>query len=177
MATPTPADVETSPHRPAPAASAPDGLQRATGWLYRWTAIVALIAITVLITADAVLRYVLRAPTSWIQEVVGLALFLLFCAGMPYSWYGRFHVRMDLVYERLPALAQRLIDVIGYLSALLFGGFLTAQAFLTVGTAYRTKTSMPSGDILVWPFAVLATVAFGLFCAVMLVSAVRRILR
>lgn len=148
--------------------------QRLALRVFRVVAVLSLSLIVVLITADAVLRYVFKAPTTWSQEVAGLALFLLFCAGLPPSWHGRFHVRMDLVHDHLPAVAQAALEVLTALAAILFGGFLAVQAALTTLTGWRTQASMPSGGIPLWPFALLGALAFAAFCLVMLASIVRR---
>jgi TRAP-type C4-dicarboxylate transport system permease small subunit len=145
-----------------------------TARLFRWSAIASLCLIVLLITADTVLRYVVKRPLEWSQEVAGLALFVMFCAGLPHSWTGRFHVRMDLVYDRLGPGRRRAIDALACACALLFGGFLTVQAALATQRALATNAMLPSGDIPVWPFAAFATLMAGMFTVVMFLSALRR---
>ena len=155
---------------PPPAAE-----QRVAERVFRIVAVASLSLIVVIITADTVLRYVFKAPTTWSQEVAGLALFLLFCAGMLPSWQGRFHVRMDLVHDRLPAAARTAVDVLTALAAALFGGFLAVQAVLTTLRTWSTKASMPSGDIPQWPFALVGALAFATFFLMLLVGIARHL--
>lgn len=145
------------------------GLRR----LWRWSAIGALTLIVALITLDAVLRYVVQRPLAWSQEVAGLAMFVMVCAGLPQSVPGRFHVRMDLLYERLPRGARGAVDALAAGCALLFGGFLTVQAALSTQRSLATHAMLPAGEIPVWPFAAFATLTGALFTLLMLVPIAR----
>src|SRR5262245_54839106 len=126
------------------AGTPPDRLEHATRTLFLVACVIALPSIALLITVDTILRYAFSAPLAWSQDAVGVALFLLFCAGLPYSWYGDFHVRMDMIYVQLPSRARLVVDLIGIVAALVFGTLLAYRAVLSAMDAFRFNSSMPS---------------------------------
>jgi TRAP-type C4-dicarboxylate transport system permease small subunit len=138
-------------------------IERATRLIFSASAIVLLPLITVLITADALLRYLFNAPISWAQDLAGLCLFLLFCAGLTHSMVAKMHVRMDLVYCALPAIPRRIVDVLSGAFALLFSGLLAYQAVFSAMTAWRHQSLMPTGEILIWPFTAVGAVCLFIF--------------
>lgn len=127
-------------------------------------------AVTGLITADALLRYAVSAPLLWSQDVAGLLLLVLFCAGFPYSWHGKFHVRLDLIYGVFPQPVRKVVDSLTVITAFAFGGFLAYQCFMSTLVTYRTEATMPSGILPIWPFVLGGAVAFSGFCLLMTVT-------
>lgn len=138
-------------------------MDRVTSQIFGTSAIVLLPAITLLISADAFLRYVFNAPISWAQDLAGLFLFVLFCAGLTHSMVGSVHVRMDLIYDLLPAGFRRIVDVLTAAFALLFSGLLAYQAIPSTMTAWRNNSMMPTGEIIIWPFAATGSLCLLIF--------------
>ncbi len=153
-------------------ASAPERrlpIDRVTSAIFTASAILLLPAITLLVTADAFLRYVFNAPISWAQDLAGLLLFVLFCAGLTHSMVGGVHVRMDLVYDMLPAGLSRVVDILSAAFALLFSGLLAYQAIPSTMTAWRNNSMMPTGEIVIWPFAALGSLCLLIFGAAVII--------
>jgi TRAP-type C4-dicarboxylate transport system permease small subunit len=148
---------------------APGRLERATKRLFVVVSVAILPAVVVLITADTVLRYVFARPIVWAQDAAGIGLFLVFCAGLPYSWFARFHVRMDMIYLRLGAVPRRAVDIVGAAAALVFGGMLAYRATIAAMIAFRNESTMPSGVIPLWPFQAAGAGFLMLFCLAMIV--------
>lgn len=148
--------------------------ERATKILFFAACTTLLPAIALLISADTILRYFFSAPLTWTQDAVGVALFLLFCAGLPYSWYGNFHVRMDMIYVHLSGSTRLVIDVLGIVAALIFGALLAYRSVLSALASYRYDSSMPSGAIALWPIQAVGSIFLFLFCVAMVDSIVRR---
>ncbi len=145
-------------------------LERATKRLFVATSVAILPAVVVLITLDTVLRYVLSRPIIWAQDAAGLGLFIVFCAGLPYSWFGGFHVRMDMIYLRLGKGLQRAVRIVGAAAALIFGGMLAYRATISALTTFKNESTMPSGGIPLWPFHAAGAVFLALFCVAMIAS-------
>ncbi len=136
---------------------------RVTYAIFLVSAVVLLPVITLLVTADAFLRYVFNAPISWAQDLAGLLLFVLFCAGLTHSMAVNAHVRMDLVYDQLPSGIRRIVDILSGAFALLFSGFLAYQAIPSTMTAWRNNSMMPTGEIVIWPFAAVGSLCLLIF--------------
>ena len=141
----------------------PRAIDRLTSAIFGISAVVLLPIITLLITADAFLRYVFNSPISWAQDLAGLCLFVLFCAGLTHSMAQNVHVRMDLVYDMLSRRARRGIDVISAAFALMFSAMLAYQAVPSALTAWRNNSMMPGGEIVIWPFAAVGSACLLIF--------------
>jgi TRAP-type C4-dicarboxylate transport system permease small subunit len=147
-------------------------IDRITSAIFSASAIVLLPLITLLITADAFLRYVFNAPISWAQDLAGLFLFVLFCGGLTHSMAQNVHVRMDLVYDMLPARVRRLVDIASGGFAVLFSGMLAYQAIPSTLTAWRNNSMMPTGEIVIWPFAAVGSACLLLFGIAVILSVI-----
>ena len=75
-------------------------------------AYVILPAITAIMTLDVALRYVFNAPLSWGLEASKYLLLVMFALGMVEAFRTAAHIRMDLLYRRLPATGRRLVTVV-----------------------------------------------------------------
>ena len=76
-------------------------LDRFTRHLFVFGSIASFMAMVLLIASDTILRYFFNAPIFGAQEIVGLGLLIAFLLALPHSWHGNYHVRMDLLYQRL----------------------------------------------------------------------------
>jgi TRAP-type mannitol/chloroaromatic compound transport system permease small subunit len=84
----------------------------------------------VLVTAfDVVMRYAFRTSFVFVQELEWHIFAFLFLLAAGYAHLRRDHVRVDLVYARLPARRRATVDVLGSLV------FLFPTCFLLVTTA------------------------------------------
>lgn len=68
---------------------------------------------------DVVLRYVLNDVSIAMQELEWHFFAAMFMLGVPYTLRTGGHVRVDLVYERLSAHKQSVIDIVGGLILLM----------------------------------------------------------
>ena len=153
-----------------PEAKALSRMERGARALFVGASAVTVPAVTGLITADALLRYAVSAPLLWSQDVAGLLLLVLFCACFPYSWHGKFHVQLDLIYKVFPQTLRKVVDFLTVITAFTYGGFLAYQCFMSALTAYRTDATMPSVAVPIWPFVLGGAVAFSGFCLLMTVT-------
>ncbi|MSQ19136.1 MAG: TRAP transporter small permease [Betaproteobacteria bacterium] len=148
--------------------------------LYSISAVILIPAMTVLITADTLLRYLASMPLVWAQDVSGLLLLLVFACALPYSWPGGFHVRMDMVYMKMPAFWRDVVDAITELAALVIGAILAQQTVLQTMHAFANSETTPATKVVIWPFSGAIALCAALFCVVMMLKiagTVRRHLR
>jgi TRAP-type C4-dicarboxylate transport system permease small subunit len=148
----------------------PGRLTHAVRGLYRTSAAILIPAMALLITADTALRYLASMPLVWAQDVAGLLLLLVFACALPYSWPGGFHVRMDMLYDKMPKAWRNAVDVITELAALVIGAMLTHQAVLQALKAFANTETTPATKVVIWPFAAAIAVCAALFSLVMVVQ-------
>jgi len=70
-------------------------------------------ALVGLISLEVILRYVFNSPTMWGYETQLMAGGVLYAMGWAYAQRHRAHIRIDIVYLRLPPRYRAGIDVFG----------------------------------------------------------------
>ncbi len=143
-----------------------------------------LFAVAFVITVyEVAMRYLFRAPTSWVHVTVTTLCAICFSFGGAYSMARDEHMRVSSLTERLPARAQAFAEVLGYLCGLIY---LLGLAYGTVAQAYDSvwrfesarwiPEPMPGPPGWPMPAIVKAAVAAGtlLFLAVLSLLAVRK---
>ena len=98
-----------------------DRLSAAFGRLFEALALVAaliLLAMTLLVAADIILRNVARIGFPWANEVSEYALYLMTLCTAPWLLRRGQHVRIDIVLTLVPPrvawVMEALVDVLGF---------------------------------------------------------------
>ncbi|MBZ0161673.1 MAG: TRAP transporter small permease [Notoacmeibacter sp.] len=127
-------------------------------------AYVTLPVLIAMIGVDVFLRYVLRAPLPWGNEVGSLMLLVAFMASLPYCTHLGGHARMDLFYGRYGERAKRLADAVSASCGLVLAAVLAYQSFSEVGRMYRLGSGAYLIELPYWPFAVLMGFSASVLC-------------
>ncbi len=136
-------------------------LSRSVHWLGIFVAMPLLIG---LVGLDVFLRYVLRAPLPWGNEVGSLLLLVVFLACLPYCTHLGGHVRMDLFYGRYGERAKRRAEAVSALCGLLFAAPLAYGSFAASARMYRLGAGADLIDLPYWPFAALLGLSATFIC-------------
>ncbi len=107
-----------------------DDLERALGWL-----LVLLMAVMVIdVTWQVVSRFLLRAPSSFTEELAGFLLIWIGVLGAAYGFRTRAHLGIDLLVSSLRGGTRRAATIITHtlvvafaLSAMVIGGSLLVR--------------------------------------------------
>ncbi len=90
---------------------------------------VLILAMTCVMLYEVFVRYVLEAPTLWANELtLWIAGFVFLCSGL-YAMQQRSHIRIFIIYERLPRWARHICDCLStfficlFAAAMVFGSF------------------------------------------------------
>ncbi|HKI98786.1 MAG TPA: TRAP transporter small permease [bacterium] len=101
-----------------------------------------------MICREAIGRYFFDAPTDWVVELSGFLLVGIVFMGGGYILQEDAHLRVDIFYTRFTRRNRAIVDLIGYLMALPFLGFLEWQSALLAWRAFGySERSM----IMRWP--------------------------
>lgn len=124
---------------------------------------VMILALTLLIVAEVVLRYGFSAPTVWGTELTTFLFATYVLLGGGFALLNGDHVRMDVLYGRLPPRGRAALDVLTAPFALLYcyvllveGGAMVAEA---IATGRRHSTDWAP---LLWPWLLALPVGAGL---------------
>ncbi|RLA99912.1 MAG: ABC transporter substrate-binding protein [Deltaproteobacteria bacterium] len=121
-----------------------------------------IVALTVVVTYEVVMRYILKHPTIWVHETSSMLFGAYIVLGGAYTLQRRGHVNLDIVYRRFSGKKKAFLDLITLCVVVLFCGVLLWRGGETAWRSLRTMEH--SGSIWnppVYPIkAVLPTGAF-----------------
>ena len=128
-----------------------DRLSGSTGVIGAWL-VVPLIAAT---CYEVFSRYALNAPTIWAFELGYMLTGANFLIGTAYTLRERGHIRIDILYNHLPARTRAIIDVVGYVFL-----FLPAAMWLDIAlwkyalSAFKSQelSGQSAWNPVIWPF-------------------------
>lgn len=113
----------------------------ALSWLFLFAVVFTFYEVT--------MRYGFNAPTTWVHELtIGLSAVAFIVSGA-YTMGRGDHIRIRLVYAKLPRLARRALDVLnglitlGFLGALGYGAWQQAARAIAVGERTGTASNLP----------------------------------
>jgi TRAP-type C4-dicarboxylate transport system permease small subunit len=126
---------------------------RLSGVLHLLGVYVGIPLLSLLISADVFLRYVVNRPLRWGNEVSALIQLAVLVGSLNLCTEQRGHVRMDALYVRFGRRFKRLTDLVANLCGLVFAAFFTYQSFASVVEMYRFDQGAEMINLPYWPFA------------------------
>lgn len=141
-----------------------NGLERFTRGI-EWIAAIFLAAITLLIVASAIGRYVFAMPIPDAFDVSRLMLGVAIMWGFASVGFRGSHIKVDLVAEMLPRRARRICDLVAWSVLLGFTVLLGWKMLARVLSAQASGEATFDLRLPAWPF-------LALICAGAMVSAV-----
>ena len=93
---------------------------------------ILIISMTFVMLYEVFLRYIVRAPTLWANELtLWIAGFVFLCSGL-YAMQQRCHIRIFILYDLFPRWLQRVCDVLSTGFVVMFAFFLVYGSFKQV---------------------------------------------
>ena len=86
---------------------------------------------------EVVCRYFFDSPTIWAQETSVYIFMWTMLAGSAYTLMQGKHVRIDLIFERLPRKAQQVLDVLTSLVGIAFSAVVSWQAWEMLSATFK----------------------------------------
>ncbi len=122
-----------------------------------YAAALSILAATLIIVEQVVVRYVFRAPTIWQVEI---AVYLLIAAtflGAPYGLKENAHINIDMIIINIPTDARRKLDILTSTIAMLFCFFLAYRGGVMWWEAYEGgwRSSSLLSVPLIYPYALI----------------------
>jgi TRAP-type mannitol/chloroaromatic compound transport system permease small subunit len=153
---------------------------RAIEWLSRacgGLAAALVFILVVLMLYDVFMRYVFNAPTLWGFEVSTWTMGAAFILSIGYALATDAHVRVDLLYSRIPRRVLTVIDLIFLPLLLVIVAWLTWGLWGYFFDAYRTseKSGGSAWNPKVWPFRLILLIGFAAFTLQIVASILKTI--
>lgn len=98
---------------------------------------ILLLASAVLITVEIVLRRLFSNNMVGVDEIAGYAFAIAMAWGYAHALFVRAHIRVDVVYLRLPVGVQRILDVVALGSLAGIIGIVVVKAAGTLAESIR----------------------------------------
>jgi C4-dicarboxylate transporter DctQ subunit len=120
-----------------------------------------------IIAYEVFARYALNAPTVWAHDLtISLCAVGFLMSGL-YTLQRGAHIRISLVYDRLPTTVRRVLDVI---NGAIMLGFLGLLAYQTAQSAYKSVSIMETaGTASRIPIPAIAKTALLVACVTMFI--------
>jgi TRAP-type mannitol/chloroaromatic compound transport system permease small subunit len=152
-----------------------DRLARALGDRLAWLFLIS----TALTCYEVMMDSVFDAPTIWVHDATIMLGAICFLFGGAYALQRRDHIRITFVYDALPPYLQRVCDLIGLVTGLVYllgiGWFVGAQAIDSIMRVERSGRAwdFPMPMVIRTAFF-LGTALLALQTASLLIQLVRR---
>jgi len=134
----------------------------------------ALLGLIGLVCYEVFLRYVLRAPTTWGNEMISFIFAGYIMLGGGFTLLKRDHVAMDILYSRWSPRTQSMVDVMTAGCMLLFCWVMFDQTFIMAKEALETG-QRASSDWSPYLFPVMVSLPIG--AGLLLLQALARVAR
>ena len=112
---------------------------------------VILFLLMCLVLVDVTTRYALQNPLSIAEEYGAYMLVAITCLGLAYTWKEKTHVRIEVLVDKLPLRAQRVLRLVTLALAFLFTLVMIPAAYQLVSFSFMFGTR--SGGWLRTPIA------------------------
>ena len=119
----------------------------------------ALAGIFLLVLAAVVMRYIWGRPFGFTEELSGLLMTLAVFTLLPSTVLGEINIRVTVLSERLPALGQRLLFVLGQLLLLAFCAVFVHEAWGIYEFTAKLGLLSEQSRLPLAPFLLLGTLA------------------
>lgn len=122
---------------------------------------VLLPVLATIISVDVLMRYAFSAPLSWGLELSKYVMLVMFLMGLLYSFQSDVHIRVDIVYDRLPARFRRALSVLINISIAFIFVLVLSKSAEEMAFARKVDMTTPELEMRVWWFylVVMATSA------------------
>lgn len=136
---------------------------------------VALILVAVICTADAIsANFFHKSITNATDFVTYLNIPVVFFA-IAFVQVERGHTHIDLLMDKFPKIVQKIIMFLSYLLGCAISTFISWRGFVLMLDKLEkvAKAGSSRTSFVVWPFALVVAIGFGLLAIAMLWSAIR----
>ena len=109
---------------------------------------------TIIVAAQVFTRFVTKSPLPWSEELARYMFLWLVWVGAAYATKERKHIKIDVLFNRLPQLGQRACLIFTTIVWILFTIFMACISFsLTASVASGGQTGTGSGIPMWIPYA------------------------
>ncbi len=136
-----------------------------TDSLHRFSSLICIPAMTVVITVDVVMRYVFNAPFAWAIEFNSACLLLVLFGSLPYTTKVNGHIRMELIYRNFSGLTLKMANALWAAAGLFFSTLLAIRTAHEIPFLIKINKATELLGIPIWALRCIVLVASVLMAA------------
>lgn len=121
------------------------------------------IVLVLIVAGDVFARYLFRTGAIWLQELHWHLLAPIALFGMSYALLAGEQVRVDVFYERFPALVRRGIEILGGLLLVGIGLYVAWVSIPWVEMSWRRGEGSPNPGGIPYRFILKSLIPLGFF--------------
>lgn len=135
-----------------------------------------MILMMLLIISDPFMRYMVGMPLYWSNEVSTFLMVTMAYAGLGIVFAKGGHIRVTLIFDRLPPAVQNIFWIIISSLATIYIGILTYAIARLAKISIKVGRVTPTAELPYYPWQILVVVGLIIFCLVLLIFTIKRIL-
>lgn len=157
-------------------------LARVDAWIRRLAhacaclSAVGLFGIVALLTLSSLKRYVLHTPIEVTEELGGLLFMATTFLALTEGFVRGRHVRLELLWRRLPSPWREATEVVGQVLVLIGVGVVVRETWFATTFSYQLGGRSVMTNLLLWPWRLVMPATLSLFSAAVAVRALRTVL-
>jgi len=132
-----------------------------------------LLGVAIIVTSDVVLRYAFGRPLTGSNEFCELMMIVIVYFAMARVEEQKGHIRVDLVYQLLPARAKTALDRTMVILGIAIASMVVWEASVTAMRLFKIGKISDILGIPIAPFHLAMAFGFAAFCLVMFSDLVR----
>ena len=148
------------------------GMIKTGGFLAAYVCLSVMIGLMAL---DPVMRYLAGSPFFWSNEVTTYLMILMVFNGFGRALLASKHIRVTLIFNRLPGKVQNVLWVIICLAGLFYVGFVTYAIVLLMLSSFTLGVRSEVTNILMFPWQIMVICGLIVFLVAMIVLTVRSV--
>jgi TRAP-type mannitol/chloroaromatic compound transport system permease small subunit len=121
----------------------------------------ATVAIVLVVAGNVFARYFFRTGTIWLQELEWHLIAPIALIGMSYTLLKGEQVRVDFLYDQMPAALRGLIEIVTAILTIIFAVVVVKLSLPFVEQAWRIGEGSPNPGGMPWRFALKALIPIG----------------
>ena len=135
---------------------------------------------TVLIVTSSIMRYIIARPFHFTEEICALFFMSISIITIPYVLYAGRHIRIRIIFDRVPESAQDILSLISYLITLCFTVFFIKESWSFCWETLEVAGTSQDASIPLFPWMALIPLSlaiFGLQLSVMTIEKIKDLAR
>jgi C4-dicarboxylate transporter DctQ subunit len=128
-----------------------------------------------LMTLDPIMRYLLGRPFYWSNEVTTYLMVIMVFNGFCIALVKDKHVRVTLVFDRLPRRLQNMLWILTSVAGLIYVSFVGYALIRLTCSSFSFGVRSATTEMLVYPWQTIAIIGVIILFVTMVTFAVTRI--